>query len=781
MAAGVSAKFTAVPLYVLAVPAAAGAVCIAASGILSKKRQCKGLFIQFLIFFILFFIGYFITFTHDISDNKVQTQEKGIITARVTKVVDSGYSVRIMLNNCIFDGKRLMNGVVLELSAGDENASVIRRGDNITAGVVMDKPPSADNPGQFDSRAYYKSLGYSFYVKKPEIINVTHGKNILIYWLDDIKLKLKSVYAGCCDAVDAGVYEAMVLGDKSDMDKDINDLFSSAGIGHILAISGLHISMIGMGLFGILRRCGAGYSVAAAVSGVLVILYGVMTGSSVSSVRAIVMFGCAVYAQVIGRTYDILSAVSLAAIIIIFKNPYIITNSGFLLSFLAIAGVSAVSGGFMVKRLKWLTSPLAIWLSTLPVMLWFYYEIPMYSIILNLVVVPLMSFIMVSALLCGIAGIFSPALGSFFAGVGHYMLVLFRCGCSLMLSLPGSVYTAGRPKIYSVIIYYLVLVLFSLRKNIVRCVRRMFENAQGGYKKELCRRCERLTGMLIGLLIIPALAVIFTRTRKGLQVVFLDVGQGDAIFIGMPGGENIFIDGGSSSQTGVYDKVIEPFFKFNGIRRLDFLFISHGDEDHYNAWTEAAQSVIDGSRIYVPVIDNVVLSANDYHAYMEKEGSRRVIMDMLGTVYDFGECSLTSLNECRYSYGMESSNDNSVVLLLRYGEYSILFTGDVTSDREKLIASRIEACGVNSLSLLKAAHHGSKYSTSEAFLESVMPKAAVISCAARNSYGHPHPETLNRLDEVHTRGYRVDECGAVIAEISAGAECMTVYGYNEAD
>ena len=788
MAAGVVLRINAVPPQIAVLLFAAGITLDAAFCIFRRRRQNRVIFIQLLIFIFLFIFGYFITFSHDISDNRFRNLE-GQLVAHIDKVNIGEYSTRLMLSDCSIDGEKMKSGVVLELAQTEGSAKAYRRGDRIEAYVTLGEAAAATNPGQFDSRAYYRALGYGFYVKKPDVTAVHHEKNIVIDALEALKARLKSVYGECCEYADAGVYEAIVLGDKSDMDGSLRGLFSAAGIGHILAISGLHISLIGMGLYKLLRKAGAKYPIAAAVSGALVVLYGLMTGNSVSSVRAIVMFACAVYAQVIGRTYDILSAVSLAAIIIVCKNPYIVMDAGFLLSFLAIAGVAAVSGGFAAEKLKWLTSPFSIWLATLPVMLWFYYEIPLFSILLNLAVVPLMSFIMVSALLCGAAGLVSTAFGTFFAGIGHYILLLFRYGCELMLSIPGSVYVAGRPKIEQVIIYYLILILFSLRKNIVRGVRRLVENRCRHYTVALRDRCGRIAGVLVRLLIIPALVVIFMRSRGGLEVVFLDVGQGDAIFVSMPDGSNIFIDGGSSSQDGIYDRVLEPFFKYKGVRRLDFLFITHGDEDHYNGWSRALENLEEDALTYIPMIDNVVLNEWDYGKVMSSDAvssldflnggldCKAVLFDCAGTVYRFGDCSLTSLNDCEKIYGTESENDNSIVLLLRYGDYSILFTGDVTSEREEVIAERVAECGVGNVSLLKAAHHGSRYSTSADFLESIRPSTAVISCAAKNSYGHPHSETLERLDVSGARVYRVDECGAVTTWIDKKSGIMEVYGW----
>ena len=667
--------------------------------------------------------------------------------------------------------------------------------------------------------------------------------------------------------------------------------------------TGLHISLIGMGLYKLLRRIGFLCPMSAIVSGIFVVLFGVMTGNSVSATRAIVMFVCAVNAQVLGRRYDILSAVSLSAIILILKNPYVIANSGFLLSFMAIAGVAVVTDGFSVKWLKWLTGPAAIQLATLPIILWFYYEVPVYSVFLNLIVVPLMSLIMISALGCGMLGLISIPAGCFFAGAGHYILILFQYGSELMLSLPGSVFVAGRPELWQVMVYYILLFLFSQRKRVVvwiekRAVGRCGEAecevkkhrevgreaVKGGARKCAARKCEArkceaekpeagkcVMGANIFLmsLLVIAIIILLSRGRSGLEVTFLDVGQGDAIFISLPNGGNVFIDGGSTSSKNIYEKVIEPFLKYKGVRRLDFLFLTHSDADHENGWAQALSG-----NAYIPDIYNLVLNGSDYSKYLElreralkygaleygtveygalggdtseygisgygiskytgalvwlnnagadeinarmegivdiddvediedieaiatalEDKDTEILCAEYGMEYVFGECSIVSLNEPghsdanvnvdrkAYKTGFsktgtgESENDNSIVLLLQYKGKSILFTGDMTSKMEADVAEAVRYCGVDSLSILKVGHHGSKYSSSEEFLASIMPQAAVISCAARNTYGHPHKETLQRMEDVGALVLRTDEGGAIIAKIRASGAEMQVYEY----
>lgn len=877
-----------------------------------KRNYNRSLYIQLFLFLLLFLVGFITTYIHENYDNKIFSEELfseelpaaekaeyggGVIriSGVVEKVSEGTYSKRLMLKKCCINGRRLVNNIVLEISDNTSYGWSARRGDYVEANVELEAsqgmlpvPAAAANPGQFDLRQYYKSLGYLYYIEEPEVISVAGGKNRIVYRLDSLKTSLKAVYRKCCTATDAGVYVAMVTGDRSDMDSTVSELFSAAGIGHILAISGLHISLIGMGLYKLLRRIGFLCPMSAIISGIFVVLFGVMTGNSVSATRAIVMFVCAVNAQVLGRRYDILSAVSLSAIILILKNPYVIANSGFLLSFMAIAGVAVVTDGFSVKWLKWLTGPAAIQLATFPIILWFYYEVPVYSVFLNLIVVPLMSLIMISALGCGMLGLISIPAGCFFAGAGHYILILFQYGSELMLSLPGSVFVAGRPELWQVMVYYILLFLFSQRKRVVvwiekRAVRRYGEAecevkkhrevgreaVKGGARKCAARKCEARkceaekpeagrcvmgANIFLRSLLVIAVIILLTRGRSGLEVTFLDVGQGDAIFISLPNGGNVFIDGGSTSSRNIYEKVIEPFLKYKGVRRLDFLFLTHSDADHENGWAQALSG-----NAYIPDIYNLVLNGSDYSKYLElreralkygaleydisgygiskyagalawlnNAGADEINARMEGIVdiddvediedieaiatalevkdteilcaeygmeYVFGECSIVSLNEPghsdananvdrkAYKTGFsktgtgESENDNSIVLLLQYKGKSILFTGDMTSKMEADVAEAVRYCGVDSLSILKVGHHGSKYSSSEEFLASIMPQAAVISCAARNTYGHPHKETLQRLEDVGALVLRTDEGGAIIAKIRASGAEMLVYEY----
>lgn len=228
-----------------------------------KRNYNRSLYIQLFLFLLLFLVGFITTYIHENYDNKIFSEELfseelpaaekaeyggGVIriSGVVEKVSEGTYSKRLMLKKCCINGRRLVNNIVLEISDNTSYGWSARRGDYVEANVELEAsqgmlpvPAAAANPGQFDLRQYYKSLGYLYYIEEPEVISVAGGKNRIVYRLDSLKTSLKAVYRKCCTATDAGVYVAMVTGDRSDMDSTVSELFSAAGIGHILAISGV--------------------------------------------------------------------------------------------------------------------------------------------------------------------------------------------------------------------------------------------------------------------------------------------------------------------------------------------------------------------------------------------------------------------------------------------------------------------------------------------------------------------------------------------------------------
>ena len=290
----------------------------------------------------------------------------------------------------------------------NQNAFDFKIGQTVKLKVRYKNFSRPENDGQFDSRKYYRIRGYEASIKGA---TVTHSGKRYAYikeWLFSVKENTKRVYFAYMDESEAGTLSAMVLGDKTGLDADVKDLYQAAGISHVLSLSGLHIAAVGMCLFTILRYSGLGLFGASMISSAVMTMYGIMTGFSTSTIRALIMFILAVIAKAIGRTYDLMSGMCLASILIIVENPYYIFDSGFLLSVLSVSGISLIypillditdffkkeKSAIYEKTRKSICISLSTNLATLPVVFNTFFKISRYSIFINIIVVPLMSIIL---------------------------------------------------------------------------------------------------------------------------------------------------------------------------------------------------------------------------------------------------------------------------------------------------------------------------------------------------------------------------------------------------
>lgn len=343
--------------------------------------------------------------------------------------------------------------------------------------------------GAFDSQLYYRTLGYVFQVRKATV-QASAGRGSLVdNALYGLRQRLHNVLYRCCvSEEDAGILAAMLLGEKGGLSQEIRDLYQSAGIIHILAISGLHIQIIGMGCYRLLGRLRMPRPARAALAVVLMLLYGRMTGVSASSCRALIMFLLHILAQSIHRTYDLLSALSVAGMLLLLDQPLYLYNSGFLFSFGAVLAIGLLTPLLPAdilpargKRVLWrqeermrervtgksrstrmTTLPgislqgLAATIGTFPVNLCSYGTFPFYSVALNALVLPLMSLVMILGLLLLGGGLVLHWFGIIPAWPVHYLLHFYRLLCGIAASLPGHIQVVGHPE-SGTLIAFLVL------------------------------------------------------------------------------------------------------------------------------------------------------------------------------------------------------------------------------------------------------------------------------------------------------------------------------------
>lgn len=634
---------------------------------------------------------------------------------------------------------------------------------------------TAANHGNFDEEEYYASMG--IFVRADSVRTEIAERSVWIFQeaLRQIRSGLvRSIYASVQDPETAGILAAICTGDRAGLTKETKSLYQKSGIIHILAISGLHISLLGMTLFRLLRKRLRNLP-AAGIAVFVMLGFCVMSDASASAVRATIMFVIQMTGICLGKQVDILCSWAAAFLIMVCWRPLLLTSSGFLLSFLAVLAVGTlfpsmcgfmgivrtagyemkdVSGterahGLSAKKIlgKKLTESFLMSLSVnlllLPVMACVYYEISVYAILLNLLVIPLMSAVLGLGFISAILGLIRVILGRFFAGAGVYLVWFIRWCCTLSKQLPASSVIAGCPEPWRLILYYTVLLTahsIFLRQSKAR-------PAVSAFRK------TTFLIPLIGTLLIILLA---GKTPHMLRISFFDVGQGDGILIENPNGTVYLLDGGSSSVTQVGQYRLESAIQYYGISYIDYSIISHPDADHYNGVLEILSGMPDKGEhlpsgtlaigsILMPYVPNNP-NYSEISRLAEKKGVE-VIDLKAGIQIKDGNLTLTCLWPEK-GQTFDTANGYSAVLDLKYGEFTALMTGDLEAESETRLLQEHPTYLETNYDVLKVAHHGSRFSSSEAFLQKVKPTIAIISAGEKNHYGHPHKETLQRLQNI---------------------------------
>lgn len=595
---------------------------------------------------------------------------------------------------------------------------------------------AARNEGQFDFRLYYRTVSVhgSMYGTSFRIIG--GDPKPFARGLQDLRLRMGTILDQLLPPQDAGIYRALLTGDKSAMDEDIRSLYQENGIAHILAVSGLHLSILGLGVYELLRRFGRSKAAAGIVAALLIISYGILTGCSGSALRAVLMLLLRFLAAAVGRSYDMLTAMAAAALFLLWKEPFILFSGGFQLSFLAVLAIG------LSRALPAPKHPLlaGLWLSfylqllTLPVILFHYFRFPLYGIFLNLIVLPLMGCVIYSGVFAvGLFGL-SEKLATIAVGGGHWILRLYTLLCTHCAALPYSSLLLGRPSMHSILLYYTALgiVTWALAE-------RHAAERSGLAACRLPLPCIVLP-LLLSMLCLPA------KQPQGLEITALDVGQGDG-FILRNQGLVMSVDGGSTSDQRLGENVLVPYLESQGIGHIDLALITHCDADHYSGiryLLEEEPKMTIGELL----LPRVAMQDARYDALRDAAAARDVRIRYFGQgdCIDLGEVEIRGY----YPAGterLEAANDHSIGMLLRAPDFQMLFTGDMDEDCERqMLAALWEAnAGYPKIDVLKAGHHGSHTSSSEALLAALRPDYAILSYGVGNDYGHPHAETRERL------------------------------------
>ena len=685
------------------------------------------------------------------------------VWGKLIKLETTEYGNRGILSDCYLDfgeGAIPGNDIMVYTSNDQYEIGQIHK---ITGKVNMFT--EARNEGNFDARVYYQSLKIDFAVDEESCSVLGNELQAGKAFLFALREQMSEVYKQCLSEKEAGFYEAMVLGNKMNLDEQLKTLFLLGGISHILAISGLHVSILGRGIYRILRKGGIGFGGAGICGSIVLISYCIMVGSSVSTVRAVGMMLFFFLAQWMGRSYDMLNALGGMVLFLLWGNPFLIENTGFWFSVTALMGVGVVATEFarcivdektpkkrsvVAKSGLWMS--LGITLVTLPVTALSYYEVPMYSVLVNFIVLPLLTPIFcvaVVAALLGVCGL-SQGMTAVILTPCQWLLAFYEWLCDMVSKLPGATVVCGKPTWWQVVLYYTVLLAG------VYFIHNLNHKERGIIAK---RNLVRIVTIgICGL-------CIFLPKSKPFEITFLDVGQGDGIYISAGDGTTYYIDGGSSNVDGVGEYRILPFLKAKGVSAIDYWFVSHCDTDHVSGLLE----IIEKGYKIKQIVLHERSSNNEMKIMLVKmaeEKGIKVIEMKAGDRVCSEKIEITCL-----APGLEGevttdadANESSMVLQLEYKaskdaeDFRALFAGDISIEVENALCEK----GIlKEVDLVKANHHGSNYSNGELWFEVLSPECIVVSCSATNLYGHPGVRAVERMQASGAKIFYTMENGQV--------------------
>ncbi len=637
-------------------------------------------------------------------------------------------------------------------------------GDRVLVSGMLETPPVEDD---FSYREYLARQGIYSLVQRADVTLLAERQgNPLFRCLLAFKRRAQSVIGSILPEPQAALLTGILLGVESGIPAGLMADFSATGTTHIIAISGFNITIVS-GIFAGLARRLFGQRRAVWVALVGIAVYTVLVGASAAVLRAALMGALYLWGQHLGRGTFAPVSLAAAAIGMTLWNPYALWDVGFQLSFAATAGLvlyteplervfeRALGHFTSAERAQEIVATIseavicttAAQITTLPVILAYFGRLSIVTFLTNFLILPVQSYVMVVGGLALLLGLIIRPLGQMVGWVAWVFLTY----TIEMVRLTAHVPHASVPlRVEGWMVWGYYALLGGLTWWLAQPKER---------RRELQERLSIPTRVLIGTAVILSLLVFFawrSLPDGRLHVVFLDVGQGDAIFVETPSGRQMLVDGGPDgavllSQLGRH----MPFWD----RTLDVVVLTHPDSDHITGLLPVLERYRVDVVIFRPVEADCpnLINSGEYDYWLQ-------LLDMEGAEVHHGEAGLQlaldeGLDMAVLHPGaelLEGTNDNSIVARLSYGAVSVLLTGDI----EAKVEQRLVRDGTPLAStVLKAAHHGSCTSTTPEFLDAVAPEIVVISVGADNRFGHPCEAVIERLEEVTL--YRTDEDGAV--------------------
>lgn len=678
--------------------------------------------------------------------------------------------------------------------------------------------------GEFEkatSRSNYKGFSYEEYLKSKGVygtINISYEEitvirknniNIISRLANNFRKEIikRMNYLLKDDTKDLVL--GFLIGYTDEMNENIKKAFRDSSLSHMLAVSGAHVSYIIMGVCFTLNKIKLDKKIAKVITIIILTFFMFVTGFSPSVTRACIMGIIVLISGILYKQTDFTNGICLALLIILIANPFSIYNVGLQLSFGGTIGIVLFSknmskcidmlfGNYTEniykiekrmtiakkhKCLEYIKAILAVILSAqiiiIPITVLNFNTISLTFWISNILASPFMGVIIIGGFIILFISFISIRMSIIFSYIYKFVLNLLIVFIKLCSEIPLSkVYVITLSEITIISYYFIILIInyyfiLTAKKN-KRSIEKLIYKLMQTIKKRIQVNYKKILKNISIAIIIIFFIRCFYKNYRGLQLYFVDVGQGDCTVIKTPNNKNIIVDGGGNSNSesnyDIGENVVLPYLLNRKIWKLDYMIISHFDSDHY----QGLEYVIKNLKVKTVIIPKQLEENYNCKEFLKiaKEKKVEIVEVKAGDRIELDK-NLYMLVLWPVEDGiMENiTNNNSLVFKIFYNNSSILFTGDIEEVAEKEIISKYDneifrKKNMLKADILKVAHHGSKTSSTEEFLKMVKPKIALIGVGKNNKFGHPNEEVIKRISSMGINIFRTDENGEIKIRIN---------------
>ncbi|MCP2604730.1 DNA internalization-related competence protein ComEC/Rec2, partial [Candidatus Aminicenantes bacterium AH-873-B07] len=605
-------------------------------------------------------------------------------------------------------------------------------------------------------KAYTKS---SLLIEKIKSGNIIYPKRFLSFIKINLQKKIEKFFSlsdPTSLSQEGAILEALLLGERKRITDETTSILQKAGIYHLLAISGAHIAIISYLLFLIFRFFKIPRRMSYFLLIIILILYAFLVESRASVIRATVMGIAFLTGKLLWRDVNLINTISFSAFFLLIINPFFLFDIGFQLTFVAALSIILFAPKIIsflphlpLKISELFGISLSAQLGVLPIIIYYFNRVTFSSIILNLIAVPLVGIIMGAGFIFLFVSFISSYLGFLLSKFIILLIKFLLLTSQYFNNIPCISFRAPTPFLWVILCFYFFLIAFLFQKK---------------FKKQKLIISIFFISFLIILIIYP-----FPSSVKELKVTFIDVGQGESILIEFPGNKKMLVDGGGTFDDSfdIGGKIVCPFLWSKGIKKIDYLVYSHAHPDHINGLKSVVKNFKIGEiwESVSPIKDKFY---NKFLSCLPKGKKPRKMFR--GMIIKEGKVKIEILHpEKTVIEPAFVHNNQSLVMRISYGSHSFLLTGDIDSLAEAEILKYFK--NIES-TVLKSAHHGSKTSSSEEFLQRVRPIYVVISVGEGNRFNLPDEEILERYNKYGIKILRTDRDGAI--ELSTNGKKLKI-------